>query len=93
VRSTLLLEDASRLTVDIDVRSTTPDGRCAIVPGMAVIETKSPLGPSKADRCLWSMGRRPVRISKFCTSLAVLYPELPSNRWTRALQTPLFVTA
>lgn len=86
VRSTLLLDDGSRLTVDVDVRSTTPDGRAVVVPGLAVIETKSPLHPSKGDRILWLLGHRPIRISKFCASLAVLHPELPSNRWMRVLQ-------
>ena len=50
--------------------------------------SKSPGPPSVADRALWSLGYRPTKVSKFGTSLAVLRPELPSNRWTRALRAP-----
>ena len=55
---------------------------------MAIVETKSVGAPSAADRALWAIGCRPIRISKFGTSLAVLDPELPANRWTRALGQP-----
>jgi Carbohydrate-binding domain-containing protein Cthe_2159 len=34
------------------------------------------------------LGYRPVRLSKFCTCLAALRPELPSNRWIRVLRQP-----
>lgn len=86
VRSTLLADDGIRVTIDVDMRSSSPDGRTVRLGGVVVIETKSLRGPGGADRILWSMGHRPVPISKYCTSMAVLYPELPSNRWTRALQ-------
>jgi len=50
-----------------------------------VFETKSAGPPSFFDRLLWTHGIRPVRISKFCTGLAALHPELPSNKWRRTL--------
>jgi hypothetical protein len=88
-RSTLLVgAEGARLTVDDCLEARAPDGRTALLVAMAIIETKSGGPPSEADRVLWSLGYRPVRISKFCTSLAVLRPDLPSNRWTRALRYP-----
>lgn len=88
-RATLVLgEPGVRITIDTDVEAETPDGRTVILPGMAIVETKSGGAPSPADRLIWSLGHRPIRVSKFCTSLAVLRPELPSNKWTPALRLP-----
>jgi hypothetical protein len=91
LRATLVLGEGRRVTIDTDVRSTTPDGRTVRLVGMTVIETKSRGAPSEADRILWESGHRPIRLSKFCTSLAALEPELPSNTWTRALRYPWVV--
>lgn len=103
-RSTLLVADGSgglglvadgpgpaRLTIDTGLEARTPDGRLVGLVGMAIVETKSSGPPSAADRALWELGHRPTRISKFCTSLAALHPELPANRWTRALAQPWLV--
>lgn len=87
-RSTLLLSTGVRVTIDVDFGSSTPDGTKVGLPGMAFVETKSPGAPSDADRALWSIGYRPIRVSKYCTSLAALHPGLPSNKWTRALLYP-----
>jgi hypothetical protein len=87
-RSTLLLPDGARLTIDLGLRSTTPDGLSVAVPGMAVVECKSNGAPSNADRALWSLGQRPIRLSKFGTSLAAMDRSLPANKWTRALRYP-----
>jgi hypothetical protein len=88
-RATLLVDAvAARVTIDTDVEAATPDGRLVVLAGMAIVETKSGGPPSVADQVLWSLGHRPTRVSKFCTSLAALRPELPSNKWTRALQQP-----
>jgi hypothetical protein len=84
-RATLLLDDGSRCTIDMDLEAATPDGRGTRLCETAVVETKSAGAPSAADRALWELGWRPTRISKFCTSLAAIRPELPANRWTRAL--------
>ena len=92
LRSTLLTARHERVTIDIAVRARSRDGRTAGLAGMAVIETKSLRAPTEADRILWRLGHRPVRVSKYCTSLAVLHPSLPSNAWTRALQRPWVVT-
>jgi hypothetical protein len=77
--------DQSRLTIDLDVVAT--DWRGEKV-GLAavVLESKSAGSASGFDRQLWLLGVRPVRFSKYCTSLAALHPHLPSNKWHRTLQ-------
>jgi hypothetical protein len=90
-RTTLLLPGGARLTVDTGLRAWDVAGDEVWLPGLAIVETKGGGAPSDADRVLWAAGHRPLRISKFCTSLAALEPELPSNRWTRALARPWLV--
>ena len=84
-RVTLVTPDA-RVTVDRDVAAADAGGQQMDYGDLLVVETKSP-GPAGAvDRALWANGTRPARISKYCTSLAALHPELPSNRWSRTLR-------
>ncbi len=85
-RSTLLLPEGDRVTIDIGLCSTAIGGSSVGLVGTAIIETKSQRLPCSADRALWRLGHRQVRVSKYCTSLAALQPDLPSNRWTRALR-------
>ncbi len=80
------LADASRLTVDRDLVCTDWTGRRATIGNHAIIETKSSGSPSATDRWLWSRGLRPTKVSKYCTGLAALQPELPHNKWHRVLQ-------
>ena len=87
-RSTLLLPGDARLTIDTDFSATTPAGGHVSLNEFAIIESKSRLAPTVADRALWRMGFRPIKLSKFGTSLAAMDPTLPSNRWTRALKSP-----
>ena len=87
-RCTLLLSGDSRLTIDTSFFATTPAGERVSLDGFAIIESKSRSAPTIADRTLWKMGYRPIRLSKFGTSLAAMDPALPSNRWTRALRSP-----
>ena len=75
----------SRVTFDEGVVCTDWSGAAVRLDGV-VVETKSPGSASRADRALWRMGIRPIRMSKYCTSLAVLHPELPSNRWHRTIR-------
>ncbi len=87
-RSTLVLRGNTRLTIDTGFSATTPSGERVSLEGLAIIESKSRSAPTLADRTLWRLGFRPMRISKFGTSLAAMDPTLPSNRWTRALRSP-----
>ena len=60
------------------------------LPGYAVVETKTDGRPCAADRLLWAVGYRPVRISKYGTGLAALDPDLPATPWRRVLGRELF---
>ena len=86
-RSTLVDRvTGERVTIDTDVRATTPDGRGAAVCAGGVVETKALRGATATDRWLWAHGYRPTRISKYAVGLAVLTPELRANVWHRAVQ-------
>lgn len=92
-RSTLIDSiGGTRLTIDRRVRcaacSNSPrDGEVggeAALDGI-VVETKSPRAPSTADLWLWRHHVRPTRISKFCTGLGAIHPDLPANKWHRVI--------
>lgn len=78
-------ESGARLTSDAGLSCTDWRGE-AVVLDQVVLETKSPGRPSWFDRWLWADGVRPLKLSKFCTGLAALHPELPANKWHRTLQ-------
>ncbi|MBA2478979.1 MAG: polyphosphate polymerase domain-containing protein [Sporichthyaceae bacterium] len=86
-RATVLGVDLGfRLTADTDLVCSSPGGASVLMDGQVVVETKSWSAPTRPDRVLWWMGHRPVRISKYCVGMAALHPELPANRWHRALR-------
>lgn len=84
-RVTLVTADA-RVTIDRNVAAVDAGGRHMDYGRLLIVETKAARGAGSLDRALWSAGIRPVRISKYCTSLAALRPDLPSNRWSRTLR-------
>lgn len=90
LRSTLLLDEGSRATIDrrLRLQSHLAPGRHARVP-QVILETKSGSTPGELDRLLWRHGHRPVRISKYGAGLALLHPELPRMKWHRALDRSL----
>jgi VTC domain len=84
-RTTLVdLTPGSRYTVDRGLECTDADGT-SIALDEVIIETKSDGRPSVLDRWFWQHGVRPTRISKYCTALAALRPDLPANKWHRTL--------
>lgn len=85
VRSTLtMLDDGARCTLDRGLVCTDPGG-CSVRVGDIIVETKSTHAASVIDRWLWRQGIRPVALSKYCTALAALRPDLPANKWHRTL--------
>ena len=84
-RTTLLVDRSSRVTIDVDLTWAAPDGCTVELASVALVETKTTGPPCAVDRALWHRGRRPVSISKYCTGLAALRPELPANKWHRIL--------
>ncbi len=86
-RATLFLPgDSARVTVDVNLRAIDRCGHELAPAEVGIVETKTSGPPSAMDRLLWSLGYRPVRISKYATSMAALHPVLPANRWTPALR-------
>jgi len=84
-RSTLVDQTpGARYTVDRGLVCTEPSGTSVGLDDV-IIETKSSGSASTLDRWLWEHGVRPVRISKYCTALAAMRPELPANKWHRTL--------
>ncbi len=77
--------DHGRVTVDRNVTARDAAGREIRYDGALIVETKVARHAGDVDRALWATGMRPARVSKYCTSLAALQPELPSNRWNRTL--------
>lgn len=87
LRTTLHLPtDAARVTIDESLEAWDWAGNDALAPGMAIIETKGSGPACMADRVLWSLGQRPIRISKYATSLARMHPSLPATTWRPALR-------
>lgn len=90
-RSTLLLPDGARVTIDTELVWQLAEGPVHEAGAVAVIETKSPpgTGPCALDRELATRGVRTARISKYATGLALMVPTVPHNRWHRTLTGPL----
>lgn len=63
-----LVGDGERCTLDFDLAYT---GGGALAPGLVIVETKSALGRSAADRALLALGSRPVLCSKYCLGIAL----------------------
>ena len=80
---------ACRATIDTDVGRSARDGNVA-APCRAWPSSRASRRARRrrSTASCGRMGYRPTRVSKFCTSLAALFPELPSNKWTRALRQP-----
>ena len=92
-RTTLHLpDDSARATIDAALTwgALGPDGartdRRMAINGLTVMETKNPSTASPTDRLLWHQGHRPARISKYATGMALLYANLPTNRWNRTIK-------
>ncbi len=76
-----------RVTIDVDVTAELVNGQRSIdLSSWVVVETKSGSAATSVDRWLWSRGIRPSRVSKFGTSLAMMEPTLPRNKWHRTIQ-------
>lgn len=85
VRSTLVdAVHGSRATIDRRLVCTDVDGR-TVGTSAIVVETKSGATAAPIDRWLWAHGVRPARVSKYCTALAMLHPDLPGNAWHRTI--------
>ncbi|MBB4935334.1 hypothetical protein F4561_006228 [Lipingzhangella halophila] len=75
---------AARVTLDTGLVCGASGRRVEALP-MWAVETKSAAQGGAADRILWSLGARPLRMSKYCMAIAVLH-QLAANPWNRALR-------
>lgn len=83
-RTTLSVGD-QRVTIDTDFAADDLQGNSVGVGDRLIVETKSSGRAGAADRALWQLGQRPVRVSKYAVAVASFHPELPHNRWHRTL--------
>ncbi len=83
---TTLVTPEGRVTVDTDVAAHDPAGNSVAYDERLIVETKVTRHAGEVDRALWARGIRPERVSKYCTSMAALRPDLPANRWARTLR-------
>ena len=85
-RTTIVdLHTQTRITCDEFLTCTDRENNTLSFP-MIILETKSSQHPSPFDMWLWNNRHRPTRISKYCTTLAVLHPDLPSNKWHQTIK-------
>lgn len=62
-----------RLTCDLDVELSNPDGKAAkLREGLVVVETKTESGESQADRLLASVGAEPISLSKYRVGMSLI---------------------
>ncbi len=87
LRSTLVhVAGAGRVTLDAAL-TCTRDGVAAFADrGLVLVESKSERADAPVDRILREHGIRPVKISKYCVAVAVLYPRVRANPWHAAMR-------
>lgn len=86
-RVTIHLPGNTRITIDTGLEWVSRTGpRRRELSDWLIVETKGGAHPSAFDRRLWSLGHRPIRISKYATGMACLHPKLRRNRWARVLK-------
>lgn len=78
-------KDEERLTCDVNLVYAGDSGTVK-GPDLFVIETKTADGKGAADTVLAQMGIREVSMSKYCIGIALLYPHLAANKWSRLLR-------
>lgn len=66
-------EGSERLTCDLGVRLSNPDGAAAeLRDGVILVETKSERGESPADRALAELGLEPISLSKYRVGMSLV---------------------
>ncbi len=74
------LDEAERLTIDVDLRYAGDDGVvAAMTPESVILESKSAHGRGAADRLLRGFDVRPVDCSKYCLGIALTRSDVRGN--------------
>jgi hypothetical protein len=76
----------ARVTIDTELEAVDRHGRAVSPGGFVIVETKSERHATPFDRRLWVRHVRPLKMSKYCTLMAVIDPSLPANKWSRTLR-------
>lgn len=74
-----------RLTCDVELQWSGPDGRQIHGPDLVLLESKT-TNRGRVDDVLASWGIRPLSMSKYALGTALLRPHLAANKWSRLLQ-------
>ncbi len=86
-RTTLVQRHGTgRVTLDTNLVCTHHNTHQAARDDWVLVESKSSTPDTPVDRLLRRMGLRPVRLSKYCLAVAVLYPNTTANPWHRPLR-------
>jgi hypothetical protein len=84
-RRSMIAAGSSRVSIDRAVRLADPSGRSIGLADWVVVECKSARAAGAVDRALWAVHARPIAISKYGVGMAALHPDLPGNKWRRAV--------
>jgi VTC domain len=81
-------ERCERLTCDFQLSFRAPDGTTGALGGdAAIVESKSRLGATTADRALRALGARPISgCSKYCIGVGLTYPLVKRNSFLPLLR-------
>ncbi|NGN66047.1 VTC domain-containing protein [Streptomyces sp. A7024] len=79
--------DGQRITCDAGLLCVdSAGGRVRAHPDLVLVEVKSTGHLTPADRLLHRYGLRAAEFTKYCGALAAMRPDLPRNRWHRAVR-------
>ena len=86
-RTTLVSVDgAARYTCDTGIRFVGRRGSADGPSDHVLIEVKSAGSKDPAHRLLWRLGVRPVQMSKYPVAVALLWPGIRANPWSRTIR-------
>lgn len=77
---------SGRVTMDAALTCTKHGAIVIADPGTVLIEPESERADALVDRILRDHGIRPVKISKYCVAVAVLYPTMRADPWHPAMR-------
>jgi hypothetical protein len=86
-RTTLVHVDRPvRLTVDADLTCTGEPGTLTALTDRVLLEVKTTSERDPVLRTIQRLGVRPVAVSKYCTGVALLHPDVPRHPWAAVLR-------
>lgn len=80
------VENAERVTIDLDLCIEANGQRMRLGGSHAVVESKSPVRAGHASRAIAALGLRPERVSKYCVGIIAAHETIRGNRWLPVLR-------